>query len=269
MPRSATRCTTSRRCRAPRRDAGGTITFNLYGPSDTPDCSGTPVLHQHGQRERQRQLQLGRLHAVDGRASTTGSPPTPVTRTTCPRPGRVATRARRRRSASSPPAISTAATSGTLGDAVHDIATLSGATANAGGTITFSLYGPSDTPDCSGDAGVHQHGQRERAGQLQLGQLHADRGRQVLLGRLLLRRREQPALHRACGDEGETSTLVKRPTAIVTAATSGTIGDAVHDVATLSGASADAGGTITFNLYGPSDTPDCCRRRRLHRPRST
>jgi hypothetical protein len=48
--------------------------------------------------------------------------------------------------------ISTAATSGTIGDAVHDIATLSGATATAGGTITFNLYGPSDTPNCSGNA---------------------------------------------------------------------------------------------------------------------
>src|SRR5205085_2797146 len=61
-----------------------------------------------------------------------------------------------------------------------------------------------------------------------------------------------------CGDSGETSTVGKQPTGIGTAATSGTVGDAVHDVATLSGATANAGGTITFNLYGPSDTPDCC-----------
>src|SRR5437763_17054922 len=40
----------------------------------------------------------------------------------------------------------------TDGAAIHDVATLSGATATAGGTITFNLYGPSDTPDCSGAA---------------------------------------------------------------------------------------------------------------------
>lgn len=50
------------------------------------------------------------------------------------------------------PTIATDAGSGTVGDAISDTATLSGATAGAGGTITFSLYGPSDTPNCTGDA---------------------------------------------------------------------------------------------------------------------
>jgi hypothetical protein len=47
--------------------------------------------------------------------------------------------------------ITTQATSGTVGDEISDTATLSGATEGAGGTITFNLYGPSATPDCSGD----------------------------------------------------------------------------------------------------------------------
>jgi hypothetical protein len=46
-------------------------------------------------------------------------------------------------------------------------------------------------------------------------------------------------------------------TAITTAATSGTVGDEISDTATLAGATEGAGGTITFNLYGPSATPDC------------
>ena len=49
------------------------------------------------------------------------------------------------------PTIVTDATSGTVGDAISDTATLSGATDDASGTITFSLFGPSNTPDCSGD----------------------------------------------------------------------------------------------------------------------
>jgi hypothetical protein len=48
--------------------------------------------------------------------------------------------------------LSTKATSGSVGDEVSDTATLSGATDGAGATITFNLYGPSDTPDCTGDA---------------------------------------------------------------------------------------------------------------------
>jgi hypothetical protein len=49
------------------------------------------------------------------------------------------------------PKIATDATSGTVGDAISDTATLSGATNTAGGTITFKLYGPSATPSCTGD----------------------------------------------------------------------------------------------------------------------
>jgi hypothetical protein len=44
------------------------------------------------------------------------------------------------------------------------------------------------------------------------------------------------------------------PTGIVTSATASvTIGSPISDTATLSGATANAGGTITFNLYGPDD----------------
>ena len=48
------------------------------------------------------------------------------------------------------PDIETTATSPvTIGEPISDKATLSGATTNAGGTITFKLYGPNDA-DCSG-----------------------------------------------------------------------------------------------------------------------
>lgn len=49
--------------------------------------------------------------------------------------------------------LTTDATSGTVGGTVHDTAHLTGATAGAGGTITFSVFGPrplgSTPPDCS------------------------------------------------------------------------------------------------------------------------
>ena len=47
--------------------------------------------------------------------------------------------------------------------------------------------------------------------------------------------------------------LTRNTTTIVTSATSGTVGDGVTDTATLSGATADAGGTITFNAYDNSE----------------
>jgi hypothetical protein len=48
--------------------------------------------------------------------------------------------------------------------------------------------------------------------------------------------------------------LTRNTTTIVTSATSGTVGDGITDTATLSGATADAGGTITFNVY---DNNEC------------
>jgi uncharacterized repeat protein (TIGR01451 family) len=45
-------------------------------------------------------------------------------------------------------------------------------------------------------------------------------------------------------------------TSLTTNATSATIGSPIHDVATLSGATGAAGGTITFKAYGPND-PTC------------
>ncbi|MDT4916138.1 MAG: hypothetical protein QOH89_838 [Pseudonocardiales bacterium] len=47
--------------------------------------------------------------------------------------------------------------------------------------------------------------------------------------------------------------LSRNDTSIVTSATSGTVGDAVTDTATLSGATVDASGTITFSVYDNSE----------------
>jgi hypothetical protein len=49
-------------------------------------------------------------------------------------------------------------------------------------------------------------------------------------------------------------TITPNDTAIVTDATSGTVGDSISDTATLSGATEGATGTITFDLF---DTSDC------------
>ena len=54
----------------------------------------------------------------------------------------------------------------------------------------------------------------------------------------------------ACRDANESSVVTTKQPAIVTSATlSVTIGDPISDTATLSGATSDAGGTITFRLF--------------------
>ena len=87
--------------------------------------------------------------------------------------------------------LATTATSATIGSAISDSATISGATANAGGTITFRLY---SNATCTTEVTHRAHagdGQRQR--RLRLGQLHAHRRRHLLLDRQLQRRPQQLA----------------------------------------------------------------------------
>src|SRR5205814_341878 len=144
-----------------------------------------------------------------------------------------------------------------VGTAVHDVATLSGATAGATGTITFNVYGPSDTPDCSGAKIGRSAGNESGQGNYQSDDVTASTAGTYYWTASYSGDMNNLPSDDPCGAKGETSVLVKRTTGIVTAATTATIGDAVHDIATLSGATATAGGTITFNLYGPSANPDC------------
>ncbi|HET9114483.1 MAG TPA: DUF11 domain-containing protein, partial [Gaiellaceae bacterium] len=153
--------------------------------------------------------------------------------------------------------ISTAATSATIGGAIHDVATLSGASAGAGGTITFNLYGPSATPDCSGDPLFTKTVDVSGPGDYNSGDFIPDTAGNYYWIASYSGDSNNVGSTGKCGDEGETSTIGKQPTAISTAATSGSLGDAIHDVATLSGGANVPQGTITFNLYGPSATPDC------------
>ncbi|MFL5943072.1 MAG: DUF11 domain-containing protein, partial [Gaiellaceae bacterium] len=120
-----------------------------------------------------------------------------------------------------------------------------------------SLYGPSDTPDCSGDPVYTNTVDVDGPGDYNSGDFTPDTAGTYYWIASYSGDVNNEASTGACGDEGETSTIGKQPTGISTSATSGSLGDAVHDIATLSGATAGAGGTITFSLYGPSDTPDC------------
>src|SRR5439155_192584 len=144
--------------------------------------------------------------------------------------------------------ISTAATNAAIGNAVHDIATLSGATATAGGRIGIKRYGPSDTQDCAGEVVVTSTVTVSGPGDYNSGNFTPDTaGKYYWSASYSGDVNNQPSTG-TCGDQGETSTIGKQPTGISTAATSGTIGAAVHDIATLSGATATAGGTITVSL---------------------
>ena len=120
----------------------GTITFNLYGPSDTADCSGTPVdaeaIAGNGSYSTPTgytptaTAPTGGPQATAGTPATTRSPPLPVTsRWSSARPP--------------PPSVRTAAAAGPIGSSVNASTTLTGGF-NPTGTITFTLY---SQPDCT------------------------------------------------------------------------------------------------------------------------
>jgi hypothetical protein len=139
----------------------------------------------------------------------------------------------------------------TVGGTVHDSATLTGATANAGGTVTYTVY-TNDT--CTADP--------------------QDAGTKTLTNGTVPD--SNPITFNSAGDfywqavysgdannEGATSPCTSEhlvvnkagPSIATTLSdTSVTVGATVHDSATLSGATNDAGGTVTYTVY----TDDHC-----------
>ncbi len=159
-------------------------------------------------------------------------------------------------------AISTSATNAQLpAGTIHDVATVSGLTADATGTVTFDLY---DNNECSGDTVFSD---TKPLGAVTGGVASATSANftPTAVGDYYwIASYSGDANNLAsegdCGDEGETSTVIKADTTITTdaadeaPATQDGTGVVLTDTATLSGATENAGGDITFTLYGPFDS---------------
>ena len=166
------------------------------------------------------------------------------------------------------PAISTNASGASgvpIGTAIMDSATLSGAVNNAGGSITFRLYGPDDA-SCSGtpvftSAAIAVSGNGNyssgsftplAAGTYRWTAAYTGDAPNTL---------PVPAV---CNAPNEASLIQPRQPAIITVASGAdgvALGTAISDLATLSNTApkpdgTPAGGTITFRVYGPNN-PTC------------
>ncbi|MEO7449038.1 MAG: hypothetical protein ABI336_12270 [Humibacillus sp.] len=147
------------------------------------------------------------------------------------------------------PAISTTATAGPVivGATISDTAALSSATSTAGGSISFALYSDSI---CStlvttlGPVAVTGNGSYGSGNYLTtavgtyfwIASYTGDANNNAVAG--------------TCGDTGESSQVTKQQPAIsTTAVTPVVIGAALSDSAVLTGATSDAGGSISFKLY--------------------
>ena len=131
------------------------------------------------------------------------------------------------------------------GTAVHDSATLTGATANAGGTVTYTVYSDSGCTAKAADAGTVTvtNGSVPNSSDVSL----TTPGVYFWQASYSGDGNNNPATS-ACTSEQ----LIVRTNPSVTTTLSGTsiaIGDSVHDSATLNGASSDAGGTVTYTVY--------------------
>jgi hypothetical protein len=139
----------------------------------------------------------------------------------------------------------------TVGGTVHDSATLTGATSNAGGTVTYTVYSNDTCTANPQDAGTKTvtGGQVPDSDPITFNSAGDFYWQAVYSG---------DANNQGATSECTSEHLVvnKAGPSIATelSATSVSIGTAVHDSATLTGATSNAGGTVTYTVY----TNDTC-----------
>ncbi len=148
--------------------------------------------------------------------------------------------------------ISTAASSGTIGGPVADVAVLSGGF-NPTGTISWNVYALSDkhcsTPLNASALSVPVSGDGTYTSP---DFTPAAPGVYQWVASYSGDSNNAPAKS-ACSDTNEQSTVSQAAPGISTLASSGTVGQPVHDVATLTGGYLPKG-TISWNVYAAADT---------------
>jgi len=149
-----------------------------------------------------------------------------------------------------PGITTTAVTPVTVGDKIHDTATISGLVSPDGtGKITFSLYNSAGCHAAavftSTSAGVSANGNVQSGDFTTTAQ-----ATYFWVASYAGDSNNKPAAT-SCGDTGETSDVGKAQPGITTSAvTPVTVGATIHDTATISGlVSPDGTGKVTFSLY--------------------
>ena len=155
------------------------------------------------------------------------------------------------------PSISTQASGPvTVGQQIHDVATLSGATA-ATGAVTFEVFAPSDTA-CETPLATLATSAKNVDGNgngTYTSAVYTTTTPGAYLWRAFFAGdANNVAVSGACNASGESSTVNQATPAITTQASGPvTVGGTINDVATLSGA-VGATGAVTFEVFAPSDS---------------
>ena len=147
------------------------------------------------------------------------------------------------------PSISTSlsAPAITVGGTVHDSATLTGMTATAGGTVTYTVFGDSECSRQVQDGGTKNvtNGIAPDSDPLTFNTVGDYYWQATYTGD-----QNNKAAKSPCTDE---HLVVNQTTpSVSTSLTPSTItvGGSAHDSATLTGVTSDAGGTVTYSVYG-------------------
>jgi hypothetical protein len=146
------------------------------------------------------------------------------------------------------PGITTtlSASTGSIGDTVHDSATLTGATSTAGGTVTYTVYTDNACSQGAQSAGTKTvtNGVVPDSNGIQFNSAGTFYWQAVYSGD----GNNAPATS-VCTTEqlviGKNSPSI----ATTLSASTGSIGDTIHDSATLTGATSNAGGSVTYTVY--------------------
>src|SRR5262249_52487528 len=138
------------------------------------------------------------------------------------------------------------ASSGAIGDTVHDSSTLTGATADAGGTVTYTVYSNDTCTTGARDAGTKAvtNGSVADSDGLAFNSAGTFYWQPVYSGDPT-----NKAATSSCKAAVPTIGKHTPPIAPPLSETTGAIGDPVHDSSTLSGATPTAGGTVTYTVY--------------------
>jgi hypothetical protein len=137
-------------------------------------------------------------------------------------------------------------TTGSVGDVVHDSATLTGATANAGGSVTYTVYSDNACTQNAQDAGTKtvNNGIVPDSNAITFNSAGTFYWQAIYTG---------DANNKPATSDCTKEQLVIAPNAPTIATTlsetTGSVGDVVHDSATLTGATANAGGSVTYTVY--------------------
>ena len=142
------------------------------------------------------------------------------------------------------------ATTANIGDPVHDSATLTNASPNAGGTVTYTVYTDSSCTQNARSAGTKTvtNGVVPDSDTLTFSSAGLFFWQAAYSGDA----NNDPAISDCLSEQ----LLIRANPSITTtlSATDVSIGTAVHDSSTLLGATSDAGGTVTYTVY----TNDTC-----------